>query len=104
MPRVDVSGTAMPGTAMSRAARSATSTAATATSDRVRAKLERLASLQDTERLLRMTRQDLAAELEDIANRYLDVADWLGGSGAGRRHVEQERVALVRARPTLVQP
>lgn len=72
--------------------------------DTVTAELERLAHLHDTERLLGMTRADLAAELEDIANRYLDLADWLAGSRAADGHVEQHRVALVRARPALVQP
>lgn len=70
----------------------------------VKIELERLASLHDTERLIRMTRRDLAAELEDIANRYLDLSDCLVElEAAAPRQVEQESVPLVRARLALVQ-
>ena len=73
--------------------------------DRVRTELERLAGLLDMDRLIAMTRPDLAAELEEIANRYLDLSDRLARSGAGTRgQVEQKGVTVVRARPALVQP
>lgn len=73
-------------------------------SDRVTTELNRLAALHDTERLVAMTRRDLAAELEDIANRYLDVADWLADlRTTAPGQVEQEGVTVVRARPALVQ-
>lgn len=72
--------------------------------DLVKTELKRLAALHDTERLLAMAPRDLAAELEDIANRYLDMADWLAESGRiPRGQVEQQGVAIVRARPALVQ-
>lgn len=71
---------------------------------RVTTELARLADLHDTDRLARMTPSDLAAELEDIANRYLDLADWLVElRAAPRGKVEKERVAFIRARPALVQ-
>lgn len=71
---------------------------------RVATELKRLADLHDTDRLARMTPADLAAELEDIANRYLDLADDLVElRAAPRGKVEQERVTFIRARPALVQ-
>lgn len=74
---------------------------------RVTTELKRLAALHDTDRLARMTPGDLAAELEDIANRYLDLADCLVELRAAPRgthgKVEQERVTFIRARPALVQ-
>lgn len=72
--------------------------------NRVTTELKRLAALHDTERLLGMTWPDLAAELENIANRYLDLSDWLTESRKTTPgQVEQERVAVVRTRSALVQ-
>ena len=72
--------------------------------DRIATDLKRLAALHDTERLLGMTRADLAAELEDIANRYLDLSDWLIESRAATPgQVEQKGVTVVRFRPAPVQ-
>lgn len=72
--------------------------------DRITTELKRVAALHDTERLSGMARADLAAELEDIANRYLDLSDWLTESRATTPgQVEQKGVTIIRARPALVQ-